>query len=54
MKRVITMILAVLLLMSALPMSALAATKYTVYISSTGSGTLNLRSGPGKDYDVKG
>lgn len=35
----------------ALPAAALAE---KVYISSTGKGTLNLRTGPGKEYDVKG
>lgn len=54
MKKLISILLAVILLMSALPFTALASTKYTVYISSTGSGTMNLRAGPGKDYDVKG
>ena len=54
MKKVITMLLAVMLLLSALPVGAMAATKYTVYISSTGSGTLNLRSGPGTSYSSKG
>ena len=52
MKKLICLLL-VALLVAALPMSALAAGK-TVYISSTGSGSLNLRSGPGKDYSVKG
>jgi len=54
MKRVFSLLLVVLLLMSALPFSAMAESKRTVYISSTGEGTLNLRAGPGKDYDVKG
>lgn len=54
MKRVLSILLAALLLAAALPASALAASQRTVYISSTGSGTLNLRSGPGKDTGVKG
>ena len=54
MKRVLSILLAVLLLAGALPMSAMASSRKTVYISSTGSGTLNLRAGPGKDYDVRG
>lgn len=54
MKRLLSILLAVLLLASALPLSAFAETKYTVYVSSTGSGTLSLREGPGKDYDVIG
>lgn len=54
MKKVLAILMAVLLLAGALPVTAVAATKYTVYISSTGSGSMNLRAGPGKDYDVKG
>jgi len=54
MKRVISLLMAALLILCALPVSAMAETWKTVYISSTGSGTLNLRSGPGKDYDVVG
>ena len=55
MKRVFTVLLAVLLLVSAVPVSALASSgKYTVYVSSTGEGTLNLRSGPGTDYEPRG
>lgn len=47
-------LLALALLLGAFPASAMAASRKTVYVSSTGSGTLNLRAGPGKDYDVKG
>ena len=47
-------LLALALILGAFPMSAMAASRKTVYVSSTGSGTLNLRAGPGKDYDVKG
>ena len=54
MKKVFAVLLTMALLLTALPVSGFAATKYTVYISSTGSGTLNLRSGPGKDYEPKG
>ena len=54
MKRVLAILLAAMLLACALPAGALASSPKTVYVSSTGSGTLNLRSGPGKDYEVKG
>lgn len=55
MKRVFSIMLAVVLLLSVLPASAMAASsKKTVYVSSTGEGTLNLRSGPGTGYDPKG
>jgi uncharacterized protein YgiM (DUF1202 family) len=42
-----------LIVIAMLPTAALAASK-TVYISSTGSGSMNVRSGPGKSYSVKG
>ena len=54
MKKVFAILLTMALLLGALPMTALAAGRYTVYISSTGSGTLTLRSGPGTDYGVNG
>lgn len=54
MKRVFAILMVMALLAAALPVGAMAATKYTVYISSTGSGTLTLRSGPGTDYGVNG
>lgn len=54
MKKVFSAVLAILLLISVLPTAALASSSKTIYISSTGSGTMNLRSGPGKGYDVKG
>ena len=54
MKRLFSMLM-VLLLCAALPVSALAAgSTKTVYISATGSGSLNLRGGPGKDYEPVG
>ena len=54
MKRLFSMLM-VLLLCAALPASALAAgSTKTVYISATGSGSLNLRGGPGKDYEPVG
>lgn len=54
MKRYISILLAVMLLMCALPASAMASSTKTVYVSSTGEGTLNLRAGPGKEYDSIG
>ena len=55
MKRVIAILLTALLLATALPAAALASSSArTVYVSSTGEGTLNLRSGPGKEYESKG
>ena len=54
MKKMIAMMLALLLLVAALPCTALAASSAKVYISSTGKGTLNLRAGPGYEYPVAG
>ena len=54
MKKILAMIMVLLLVAAALPVSALAASSKTVYISSTGSGSMNVRSGPGKSYSVKG
>ena len=54
MKKVFAILLAVMLLAAALPVAAMAEGKYTVYISSTGSGTLTLRAGPGTDTGVNG
>lgn len=54
MKKALSLLLVVLLMMTMLPVSALAASTKTVYVSSTGNGTLNVRSGPGKDYSIKG
>lgn len=54
MKKTISVIIALVLMLTLwLPAAALAEDA-TVYVSSTGKGSLNLRSGPGKDYDVKG
>ena len=50
MKRILPVILVLLLCAAMLPVGALAASTRTVYISSTGSGSLNLRGGPGKEY----
>lgn len=54
MKRMIAILLAVMLLVAALPCTAFAASTKKVYISSTGKGTMNLRKGPGYDYKVVG
>ena len=54
MKKAIAILLTALMLVSILPAGALAASTKTVYISSTGSGSMNLRAGPGTDYSVKG
>ena len=54
MKKLISAIIASLLILTLiLPVAALAEDA-SVYVSSTGKGSLNLRSGPGKDYSVKG
>lgn len=54
MKKLVSIIvLSALLLTLILPAAALAES-VSVYVSSTGSGSLNLRSGPGKEYSVKG
>ena len=54
MKRILSVLLAMLLIVAMLSGAALADTTKTVYISSTGKGSLNLRSGPGKNYSVSG
>ena len=54
MKRVLSVLLILTLCLAMLPISALAETTAKVYVSSTGSGTLNLRKGPGKSYKVVG
>ena len=55
MKRFLAILMAALLCAAMLPTAALADSgTRTVYVSSTGSGTLNLRSGPGKEYDSTG
>ena len=50
MKKVLTLVLALLLCLAI----AGAALAETVYISSTGTGTMNVRKGPGKSYAVVG
>ena len=54
MKRILSVLLAMLLIVAMLSGAALADTTKTVYISSTGKGSLNLRSGPGTSYASKG
>lgn len=54
MKKLVTVIITLSLFFTLiLPAQALAEDA-NVYISSTGKGSLNLRSGPGKEYSVKG
>ena len=54
MKRIIAILMALLLCAAMLPATALAGSTKTVYVSSSGEGTLNLRAGPGLDYAKKG
>lgn len=55
MKRLLSVLMVLLLCAAMLPAGALAAGgKKTVYISATGSGSLNLRGGPGTDYPSVG
>ena len=50
MKKILAIVLALTLLIAVLPASAFAASSKKIYVSSTGKGTLNLRSGPGYEY----
>ena len=54
MKKILAIMLALMLLIAAVPSTAFAAGSKRVYVSSTGSGTLNLRAGPGYEYKVLG
>ena len=54
MKRLLSIMLALVLLIAIVPTTAFAASSRRVYISSTGKGTLNMRGGPGYDYTVVG
>ena len=54
MKRFVSILLALMLFIAVMPTTAFAGSTKTVYVSSTGSGTLNLREGPGYEYEVKG
>lgn len=54
MKRMLCALLALMLLLAMVPSTALAASTKKVYVSSTGSGTLNIRAGAGYDYKVVG
>ena len=54
MKRVLAIMLAAMLLVAVMPVSAFASSTRTVYISRNGSGKMNLREGPGYDYDITG
>ena len=53
MKKLLSIMLALMLLVAMVPSTALAASK-KVYVSSTGKGTLNMRGGPGTEYTVVG
>lgn len=53
MKKVFAILLVVMLL-ATMSTAAMAEGKYTVYISSTGSGTLTLRAGPSTETGVNG
>ncbi len=54
MKRFLALILAAMLLIAVIPAAAFADSTKTVYVSRTGDGTINLREGPGYDYDATG
>ena len=54
MKKTASIITAAALMIALLTPAAALAEDVSVYVSSTGSGSLNLRSGPGKEYSVKG
>ena len=54
MKKLITVIITLSLALTLLLPAQALAEDANVYVSSTGSGSLNLRSGPGKEYSVKG
>lgn len=54
MKKMLSILLVLVLLIAVVPTTAFAARSRRVYISSTGKGTLNMRGGPGADYTVVG
>lgn len=54
MKKILAIVLALTLLIAVLPASAFASSSKKIYVSCNGSGTLNLRSGPGYEYGVVG
>jgi len=54
MKKLVTVIIILSLILTLLLPAQALAEDANVYVSSTGSGSLNLRSGPGKEYSVKG
>lgn len=54
MKKFLSILLALLLMISVMPATAFAASSKTVYISSTGKGTMHMRSGPGYEFDSVG
>ena len=55
MKRLLSVLLALMLVIAVLPVSALAATTKTVYVSRNGGNSrINLRTGAGYDYPESG
>ena len=55
MKRLVSIMLALMLVLAVMPASAFAASSKTVYISRSDSDArINLRSGPGYDYEITG
>lgn len=55
MKRVISVLLVALLIVAMVPASAFAATTKTVFVSRNGGNArINMRKGPGYDYEVTG
>lgn len=55
MKKFVSLLLAVMLIIAIVPASAFAASTKTVYVSRNGGNSrINLRQGPGYDYEVTG
>ncbi len=54
MKKILSIVLALTLLLAVLPASAFASSSRKIYVSCNGKGTLNLRSGPGYEYESIG
>ena len=55
MKKFVSLLLAVMLIIAIVPTSAFAASTKTVYVSRNGGNSrINLRQGPGYDYEVTG
>ena len=55
MKRIVSLLLALMLIIAVIPSAAFAASTKTVYVSRNGGNSrINLREGPGYDYEVTG